>query len=175
MDGMTSYLLGSLVLLAVAAGVAFALKRLWSLDGLPDLARLQDSPEQKYAMMGRLLSSRDIEFLRSEQGYTEQIEAQFRKQRAGVFKLYLESMQRDFDAIHAAARMMAAHGIGGAELSGQLVQLPLTFKRTLMAARWQVFLYGHGWATPSFTVQPAVEAMFKLRNHIDLSAATASA
>jgi hypothetical protein len=175
MDGMTSYLLGSFILLAVAGGVAFALKRLWSLDGLPDLARLQDSPEVKYAMMGRLLSSRDIEFLRSENGYTEQIEAQFRKQRADVFKLYLESMQRDFDAIHAAARMMAAHGIGGAELSGQLVQLPLTFKRTVWAARWQMFVYRQGWATPSVTVQPAVEAMFRLRNHIDLSAAAAAA
>ena len=174
MDGIAAYFVAATGMLAVAVGVAFALRRLWSLDGLPDLSRLQDSPEEKYAAMGRLFSTRDVAFLRSQPGYTEQLEKDFRRRRAGVFRMYLRSMQRDFTAIHAAARMMAAQGIGGTELSGHLVHLPLVFKRTVLLARWQVFLYQHGLAVPSISLEPALKAMSQLRGHINLAAAASA-
>ncbi len=174
MDGIAAYLIAALGLVTVAAGVAYALKRLWVLEDLPDLARLQDSPPEKYAPMGRLFSRQDLEFLRSQPNYSVKREADFRRRRAEVFVLYLRSMQRDFEAIHVAARMMAAHGVGGPELSAQLVKLPLLFKRTVLLARWQVFLYQRGWAVPSISLEPAVDAMFRLRAHIDLSAVAAA-
>ena len=175
MDGIAAYLFAMAVLLGVAACAAFALRRMWTLDGIPDLTRLADSPEEKYASMSRLFSARDLQFLRAQPGYTAQIEADFRRRRADVFHLYLRAMQRDFEAIHAAARMMAAHGLGGPELSGRLVELPLLFRRTVMMARWQVFLYRNGWAAPSISLSPAVEAMFQLRGHVDLGAMASAA
>jgi len=175
MDGIAAYLFATVVLLGVAACAALALKRMWSLDGLPDLSRLDNSPEEKYASMSRLFSLCDIEFLRSQPGYTLQLEADFRRRRADVFHLYLRSMQRDFEAIHAAARMMAAQGIGSPELSARLVELPLRFRRTVLVARCQVFLYKRGWSAPSISVGPAVEAMFQLRGHVDLSAVASAA
>ena len=84
-------------------------------------------------------------------------------------------MQQDFHAIHSAARLMAAQGLGGPELSGQLVTLRLQFHRTVLVARVQVFLYSKGWAAPSIAIRPAVEAMFQLRGHIDLSAVASAA
>ena len=57
MDGIAAYLFATVVLLGVAACAALALKRMWSLDGLPDLSRLDNSPEEKYASMSRLFSS----------------------------------------------------------------------------------------------------------------------
>ncbi len=170
MDGIAAYLVAAVGLVTLAVGAAYALRRLWVLEDLPDLERLTDSPQEKYAPMGRLFSARDLEFLRSQPGYNAKLEADFRRRRAQVFVLYLRSMQRDFEAIHMAARMMAAHGVGGPELSGQLVKLPLLFKRTVLLARWQVFLYQRGWAVPSISLEPAVDAMFRLRAHIDLSA-----
>ena len=174
MEGITAYLLAAIALLAVAAGVAFALKRLWSLDELPDLSRLEDSPEEKYAAMGRLFSGRDIAFLRTQPGYSGQLEKSFRRRRAEVFRMYLRSMQGDFTAIHSAARAMAAQGMGGTELSGQLVHLPLVFKRTVFVARWHAFLYEHALAVPAVSLEPAVNAMFRLRRHLALTASGAA-
>jgi hypothetical protein len=57
MDGIAAYLFATVVLLGVAACAALALKRMWSLDGLPDLSRLDNSPEENYASMSRLFSS----------------------------------------------------------------------------------------------------------------------
>lgn len=170
MDGIAAYLIAGAGLVGLAVAVSYALRRLLVLEELPDLDRLNDSPQEKYAAMARLFSAADLEFLRSQPGYSRQLEASFRRKRAQVFGLYLRSMQKDFEAIHAAARMMAAHGVGGAELSGQLVRLPLIFKRTVLTARWHGFLYLHGWTVPAISIEPAVEAMFRLRAHVDLSA-----
>lgn len=175
MDGIGAYFLATIILLGVAACATLALRRMWSLDSLPDLGRLNDAPEDKYAPMGRLFSQRDLEFLRKQPGYTPQLEAGFRRRRAEVFRLYLRSMQRDFEAIHTAARMMAAQGLGGPELSGRLVELPILFRRTMLKARWQVFLFERGWSSPTVSISPAVEAMFKLRGHIDLAAVASAA
>ena len=108
MDGNPAYLLAAVTLLGVAATVAIALRRMWKLDEAPDLSLLDDSPEEKYAALGRLFSKRDLEFLRQQPGYTARLEADFRRKRAQVFRMYLHSMQRDFRAIHSAARLMAA-------------------------------------------------------------------
>ena len=175
MDGIVAYIFAAAALLGVAATAAIALKRMWRLEEFPDLNRLNDSPEEKYAGMGRLFSARDLEFLRAQPGFTPQMETVFRRKRAEVFQAYLRSMQRDFEAIHAAARLMAAQGLGGPELSAELLKLPLQFKRTVVVARWQVFLYSHGWATPSISLSPAVEAMFQLRGRVDLAAVASAA
>jgi hypothetical protein len=175
MDGISPYLFPGLFLSCLAVCAALALHRIWNFDELPDLSRLNDSPEEKYVAMGRLFSTRDLEFLRSQPGYTPQLEAGFRRRRAQVFRQYLHSMQCDFAAIHAAARMMAAQGLASPGLSGRLVQLPLVFRRTVWSARWQVFLYEHGWSAPAFSLQPAVDAMFKLRAEIDLAAVASAA
>ncbi len=175
MDGIAAYLFTAVLLLGLAATVAVGLKRMWNLDELPDMSRLDDSPAENYSAMGRLFSPRDLEFVRQQRGYSAQLEADFRRQRADVFRLYLQSMQRDFDAIHSAARLMAAQGLGGPELSARLVSLPLQFKRTVLVASWQVFLYAHGWAAPQIAIRPAVEAMFQLRGHIDLFAVASAA
>ena len=175
MDGNPAYLIAAVALLGLAATVAIALRRMWKLDELPDLRLLDDSPEEKYAAMGRLFSARDLEFLRQQPGYSARLEADFRRKRAEVFQIYLHSMQRDFRAIHSAARLMAAQGLGGPELAGQLVTLKLQFRRTLIVTRCQVFLYSRGWAAPSIAIRPAVDAMFQLRGYIDLSAVASAA
>lgn len=175
MDGNPAYLLAAVTLLGVAATVAIALRRMWKLDEAPDLSLLDDSPEEKYAALGRLFSKRDLEFLRQQPGYTSRLEADFRRKRAQVFRMYLHSMQRDFRAIHSAARLMAAQGTGGPELSGQLITLPLQFRRTLLLARWQVWFYARGWSAPSIAIRPAIDAMFQLRGYVDLSAVASAA
>ena len=170
MDAMVAFSIAAAGLIALAIGASYALRRLLVLEELPDLDRLNDSPQEKYAAMGRLFSAGDLEFLISQPGYSPQLEAGFRRKRAEVFGLYLRSMQKDFAAIHTAARMMAAQGVGGAELSGHLVRLPLVFKRTVLMARWHGFLYVQGWAVPEVSIAPAVDAMFRLRAQINLSA-----
>ena len=175
MDGIGAYLFGPIVLLAIAACAALAFRRMWSLEDLPDLRRLDDAPEEKYAGMVRLFSPRDLDFLRSQPAFTPLIESDFRRRRAEVFHLYLRSMQRDFKTIHAAARMMTAQGVGGPDLSAQLLTLPFVFRRTLLVARWRVFLFKHGWASPSISISPAVEAMFLLRGQINLAAVASAA
>ena len=57
----------------------------------------------------------------------------------------------------------------------RLLELPLVFRRTVWNARWQVFLFERGWSVPAISLQPAVDAMFKLRAHIDLAAVASAA
>ena len=53
---------------------------------------------EKYRPMVRLLSNEDLEFLRSQAGYTPEMGRRLRKERRRVMRSYLSALKCDFDA-----------------------------------------------------------------------------
>jgi len=152
--------------LAVAS--AAVLRRLWACPELPDFNSSREAPESKYAPMGRLLSQEDVEFLRSQPGFGREAERRFRRERARVFRAYCRSMRHDFSLVIAAARVIAASGQGPQDVSGDLMALNVTFQRTLWKANFAVLLFEYGWTPAVVSASPAVDALSRLRQRLDL-------
>lgn len=66
--------------------------------------------ELNYAVLSRLLSGEDIEFLRTLPGYKPAIECKLRKARRRIFRLYLKEM------VLITAKYFGWSGRGGAPL-----------------------------------------------------------
>lgn len=166
MDGVVAYILAAAALTGIAAAAALALRRLS--DSPDDPAELPPAgiPEfsaRMYAPVERLFDPADLLFLRQQPGYSKQIEAKFRRQRAGVFRQYLCSMERDYKVLHRAARSIAAQGLGHPDLSAKLVEMQIMFQRTLLRARFEAFCFERGWRQPVVSLQPVVGAMVAVR------------
>lgn len=171
MDGALAYVIAAVGLAGITAAASFALRRLWRLPEQPCPEQLPEFSARTYAPLERLFSPKDIEFLKRQPGYTRKLEAGFRRKRAEAFRLYLGAIQRDYRALHAAARSMAAQGVGNADLSSKLLEMRIEFQRTLIVARYQAFLFEHGWVVPAPSVQPLVDAMLAVRQSAIASAA----
>lgn len=166
MDGVVAYILAAAALTGIAVVAALALRRLSESPG--ELAALPPAgiPEfsaRMYAPVERLFDPADLLFLRQQPGYSRQIEAKFRRQRAGVFRQYLRSMERDYKVLHGAARSIAAQGAGHPDLSAKLIEMQVAFQRTLLQARLQAFCFERGWRQPVVSLQPLVGAMVAVR------------
>src|SRR6516165_3211006 len=59
-----------------------------------------------YRPMMRLLDSRDIEFLRSQAGYTRKMEIKLRVQRCQIFRGYLRCLDLDFRRVCTALKLV---------------------------------------------------------------------
>jgi hypothetical protein len=62
----------------------------------------------RYAPMARLLSHDDVEFLKTQPGYTPEIGRRFVQQRRQMLRLYLRQLTADFERLHERARVIAA-------------------------------------------------------------------
>ncbi len=60
--------------------------------------------EPSYLPLQRLLSGRDIEFLREQAGFHPRLERRFLRERRGVVLTFLRQMHRDFDLFSGFCR-----------------------------------------------------------------------
>ena len=65
--------------------------------------------EPSYLPLQRLLSGRDIEFLREQAGFHPRLERRFLRERRGVVLTFLRQMHRDFDLFSGFCRKVASH------------------------------------------------------------------
>ncbi len=99
----------------------------------PDPAWLSEFSVLKYRPMERLLCESDYSFLAEQAGYCPSIAKNLRSQRRKIFLGYLSHMVRDFNRLHAAARISALYS----------TEDQTTFINTLMKQRL-TFLYAVG-------------------------------
>src|ERR1700730_1193096 len=71
-----------------------------TLDALEEL-----SPE-RYKPMLRLLDTQDLDFLRSQPGFTRKMEGEFRRQRCEIFRGYLRQLDSDFQQVCTALKLV---------------------------------------------------------------------
>jgi hypothetical protein len=98
--------------------------------------------------MLRLLDATDFQFLRSQKGFTAEMEKRLRRQRVQVFRGYLRLLVADFDRIVAALRVILAQSaIDRPELASLVLQRRLSFALGLIGVQCRLALFGLGWSS----------------------------
>jgi hypothetical protein len=106
----------------------------------------------RYRPAMRLLDSRDIEFLRSQAGFTPKMEAKLRAQRCQIFRGYLRCLDMDFQRVCMALKLVLLHSEQDRpDLSALLVHHRIMFATGLLATRFRLFLYRWGICTVDVT------------------------
>jgi hypothetical protein len=152
---MISIIVISIVFLAalILATVA-VLRKLDSPNrSLPVTAEwIDELSTDRYRPAMRLLDSRDIEFLRSQAGFTPKMEAKLRAQRCQIFRGYLRCLDMDFQRVCMALKLVLLHSEQDRpDLSALLVHHRIMFATGLLAARFRLFLYRWGICTVDVT------------------------
>lgn len=152
---MSSVIMISIVVLAalILATVA-VVRKLSSADrSLPVTAEwIDELSTDRYLPMMRLLDSRDIEFLRSQPGFTPKMESKLRAQRSQIFRGYLRSLDMDFKRVCMALKLVLVQSQQDRpDLSAVLVHHQIMFTSGLLAVYFRLFLYRWGICTVDVT------------------------
>jgi hypothetical protein len=103
---------------------------------------------ERYRPMLRLLDSSDLEFLRSQPGYSPRIESNLRAQRCHIFRGYLRCLNTDFRRVCMALKLvMAQSQQDRPDLASVLVHHQIMFTSGMVAIQARLFLYRWGICT----------------------------
>lgn len=129
-----------------AAVVVLARKLAFTGASLPLTAEWIDELSiERYRPMMRLLNAGDVEFLRSQPGFTPAMAARFRAERCQAFSGYLRCLRIDFQRVCAALKLLMLHSrYDRPDLAGVLVQHQLMFECGMVAVQFRLFLYRFG-------------------------------
>jgi hypothetical protein len=102
------------------------------------------SPD-RYRPMMRLLDSGDLEFMRTQAGYTRKMEARLRAQRCQIFRGYLHCLNMDFKRVCMALKLVLVQSAQDRpDLSAVLVHHQIMFTSGLLSVYFRIFLYRWG-------------------------------
>jgi len=100
---------------------------------------------ERYRPMMRLLDGGDLEFLRSQPGFTPRMATKLRVQRCQIFRGYLRCLNNDFERVCAAMKvMMLQSRHDRPDLAGVLVHQQVMFACSMMVVHCRLFLYRCG-------------------------------
>jgi hypothetical protein len=100
---------------------------------------------ERYRPMMRLLDSGDLEFLRSQPGFTPRMATKLRVQRCQIFRGYLRCLNGDFQRVCAAIKvLMLQSRHDRPDLASVLVQHQAMFACGMATVYFRLFLYRWG-------------------------------
>ena len=101
--------------------------------------------------MLRLLGSRDMEFVRSQPGFTPAMEHKLRADRCAIFRGYLRSLDLDFSRVCSALKLvMVQSQIDRPDLASAILTAQFTFACKMIDLRFHLAL--NGWNLGSVDV-----------------------
>jgi hypothetical protein len=139
-----------IILVALILGIGALVRMLSSTDrSLPVTAEwIDDLSTDRYRPMMRLLDSGDIEFLRSQAGFTPKLESKMRAQRCQIFRGYLRCLNMDFQRVCTALKLVLVQSQQDRpELSSVLLHNQFLFATGLLAVHFRLILYRWGICT----------------------------
>ena len=140
----------SLIVIALAVAAVALFRRLGSTSStLPVTAQwINELSLDRYRPMLRLLGPADIEFLRSQPGYSRKLESDLRVKRSRIFRGYLQRLDCDFQRVCLALKLVMANSSQDRpDLAGALIQSQIMFASGLLSAHFRLFLYRYGLCT----------------------------
>ena len=146
--------LTAIVVLALIAATVFLVRAMGSGGhSLPVTSEwINDLSTEQYRPMLRLLDSADIEFLRSQPGYTREMESKLRQQRCQVFRGYLRCLNADFQRVCLALKIVMAQSENDRpELASVLMHQQLMFASGMLSIHGRLLLYRWGIAEVDVT------------------------
>ena len=143
------YVLAISIVTFLALAVAlFLLVRKLTFNGssLPLTAEWIDELSiERYRPMMRLLDGADVEFLKSQPGFTPRMAVKLRIQRCQIFRGYLRCLNSDFQRVCAAIKiLMLQSREDRPDLAGLLVKQQMRFACEMGLVQCRLFLYRWG-------------------------------
>jgi hypothetical protein len=143
------YVLAISIMTFLALAVAlFLLVRKMTFSGscLPLTAEwIDELSVERYRPMMRLLDDSDLEFLRSQPGFTPRMATKLRVQRCQIFRGYLRCLSGDFRRVCAAIKiLMLQSRQDRPDLAGLLAQQQFRFACGMGMVYSRLFLYRWG-------------------------------
>jgi hypothetical protein len=143
------YVLAISIVTFLALAVAlFLLVRKMAFNGgcLPLTAEwIDELSVERYRPMMRLLDGGDMDFLRSQPGFTPRMASKLRVQRCQIFRGYLRCLNGDFQRVCAAIKiLMLQSQQDRPDLAGLLVQQQIRFTCGMGLVHFRLFLYRWG-------------------------------
>jgi len=106
---------------------------------------IEELSVERYRPMLRLLDSSDLEFLRSQPGYSPRMEANLRAQRCHIFRGYLRCLNMDFRRVCMALKLvMAQSQQDRPDLASVLIHHQIMFTTGMIAIQARLFLFRYG-------------------------------
>jgi hypothetical protein len=133
-----------LVTLIAAASLCWLARRIASPQtSLPVTAGWIDALSiERYRPMMRLLDSEDLEFLRSQPGFTPHMATRLRIQRCRIFRGYLRCLRNDFARVCMALKIILLQSRDDRpDLAKALVRQQALFAAGMGAVHVRLFLY----------------------------------
>jgi hypothetical protein len=139
-------LLSILMVLALTTVIVLARKLAFADTSLPLTAEwIDDLSIERYRPMIHLLDGGDLEFLRSQPGFTPGLAAKLRIERCQVFRGYLRCLRTDFQRVCAALKLLMLHSREDRpDLAGVLVHQQLMFECGVILVGFRLVLYRWG-------------------------------
>jgi len=100
---------------------------------------------ERYRPMMRLLDGEDLEFLRSQPGFTPRMATKLRIQRCQIFRGYLRCLSADFGRVCAAIKVLMLQSRSDRpDLAVALVKSQVAFASGMISVQFRLFLYRWG-------------------------------
>jgi hypothetical protein len=147
---ISTIVISAVMLAALLLAVVTVLRKLGSADRtLPVTAEwIDELSTDRYRPMMRLLDSSEIEFLRSQGGFTTKKESKLRAQRCQIFRGYLRCLEVDFQRVCTALKLVLVQSEQDRpDLSAILVHHQIMFATGLLVVHFRLFLYRWGICT----------------------------
>jgi len=100
---------------------------------------------ERYRPMMRLLDGGDVEFLRTQPGFTPMMVTRLRIQRCKIFRGYLRSLTGDFNRVCFAIKLvMLQSRHDRPDLAGALMRQQVLFAAGVLSVHFRLLLYRWG-------------------------------
>jgi hypothetical protein len=142
------------VLIAVAVVLHAVWRRMVSPDiSLPATAEwIEELSPERYRPMMHLFDPEDLEFLRSQPGFTPQMASRLRAQRCQIFRGYLRTLDEDFQRVAAAMKLILTFSSHDRpDLASILLRQQVKFRFAMTAVQVRLFLYRWDFAPVDVT------------------------
>lgn len=97
---------------------------------------------ERYRPMMHLLDPEDLEFLRSQPGFTPQMASRLRAQRSQIFRGYLRCLNQDFQQVVMAMKLILAYSTHDRpDLASTLIRQQVHFGVAMAGVQVRLFLY----------------------------------
>jgi len=101
---------------------------------------------ERYRPMMRLLDGEDLDFLRSQPGFTPRMATKLRVQRCQIFRGYLRCLNADFGRVCAAIKVLMLQSRNDRpDLAAALVRYQVSFACGILMVQFHLFLYRWGF------------------------------
>jgi hypothetical protein len=132
--------------LALLTALAYVVRKVAFGGNLPVTSEwIEDLSLDRYRPMLRMLDGGDIEFLRSQPGFTPSMATKLRAQRTKIFAGYLKSLETDFVRVCSAIKLiMVQSQHDRPELAETLIRQQISFAFLMLSVRGRLVLYSWG-------------------------------